>query len=208
MARPTAGGGNEDDLCAFADHPQHPMAWTDRPLVPGDGPLLEQATLGNLNWREQRFTGRDVEVRPEFRHYAQMVRERGDFGFVAERGGEPIGVVWAQLLPAGDPGYGFVDESTPEVSLWVREDSRGQGVGKVLLRRLQREAIDRRWARLSLSVEAGNQARRLYASEGFEPVAGREADGVMVWHPDALSAAVGVNSSGRSTSALATGKSL
>jgi GNAT superfamily N-acetyltransferase len=117
-------------------------------------------------------------------------------------------VVWAQLLPAGDPGYGFVDESTPEVSLWVREDSRGQGVGKVLLRRLQREAIDRRWARLSLSVEAGNQARRLYASEGFEPVAGREADGVMVWHPDALSAAVGVNSSGRSTSALATGKSL
>ena len=157
--------------------------WTDRPLVPGDGPLLAQATLGNLNWREQRFTARDVEVRPEFRHYAQMVPERGDFGFVAERGGEPIGVVRAQLLPAGDPGYGLVDESTPEVSLWVREDSRGQGVGKVLLRRLQREAIDRRWARLSLSVEAGNQARRLYASEGFEPVPGREADGVMVWAP-------------------------
>jgi GNAT superfamily N-acetyltransferase len=92
-------------------------------------------------------------------------------------------VVWAQLLSADDPGYGFVDESTPEVTLWVREDSRGQGVGKVLLRRLQREAIDRRWARLSLSVEAGNRARRLYASEGFEPVAGREADGVMVWPP-------------------------
>jgi hypothetical protein len=50
------------------------QTWTDRPLVPGDGPLLAQATLGNLNWREQRFTARDVEVRPEFRHYAQMVR--------------------------------------------------------------------------------------------------------------------------------------
>lgn len=112
MARPTAGGGERGRPLWLADHPQHPMAWTDRPLVPGDGPLLEQATLGNLNWREQRFIGRDVEVRPELRHYAQMVRERGDFGFVAERGGEPIGVVWAQLLPAGDPGYGFVDEST------------------------------------------------------------------------------------------------
>lgn len=154
---------------------------TSRPLVPADEPLLAQATLGNLNWREHRFTERDVETRSDFRHYTQLVPERGDFGFIAERAGEPIGVVWAQFLPVDDPGYGFLDESTPEVSLWVREDSRGQGVGKVLLRRLQREAIDRGLARLSHSAEADNYAKRLYASEGFTEVAGREDDGVMVW---------------------------
>ena len=154
---------------------------THRPLVPADEPLLTHATLGNLNWREQRFTERDVETRPDFRHYTQVVAERGDFGFVEERAGQPIGVVWAQFLPADDPGYGFIDESTPEVSLWVREDSRGRGVGRALLRRLQREAIHRGLALLSLSVEADNHARNLYASEGFTQVAGREDDGVMVW---------------------------
>ena len=118
---------------------------------------------------------------PEFRHYTQLIPERGDFGFVAERAGDPIGVVWAQFLPADDRGYGFLDETTPEVSLWVSEHSRRQGVGKMLLRRVQDEAGIRRVARLSLSVEAGNLARTLYISEGFEPVPGREDDGVMVW---------------------------
>jgi ribosomal protein S18 acetylase RimI-like enzyme len=63
----------------------------------------------------------------------------------------------------------------------VRDDSRRQGVGKILLRRLQWEANDRGIARLSLSVEADNYAKQLYASEGFTQVTGREEDGVMVW---------------------------
>src|SRR5690606_38547674 len=111
----------------------------------------------------------------------ELVPERGDVGFVAERGGEAVGVTWAQLLPADDPGYGFIDESTPEVSVWVREDARGRGVGRTLLRRLQQEAVRRGIASLSLSVEAGNRAARLYASLGFTLVTGRETDGVMVW---------------------------
>lgn len=64
--------------------------------------------------------------------------------------GERVGVAWALLLPPNDPGYGFLDESTPEISLWVRGDSRGQGVGRILLGRIQQEAIDRGIARLSL----------------------------------------------------------
>ena len=66
------------------------QAWTERALTGEDVPLLARATLGNLNWNERRFTVRDVEERPEFRHYTQLVPERGDFGFVAERSGRPI----------------------------------------------------------------------------------------------------------------------
>jgi GNAT superfamily N-acetyltransferase len=152
-----------------------------RPLAAVDAPLLARATLGNLNWSEQRFTERDVESQSEFRHYTQPVLERGDFGCVAERTSEVVGVAWALFLPGTDQGYGYLDESTPEVSLWVREDSRGLGVGRLLLRRLQQESIDRGVARLSLSVEAGNYASRLYESHGFTLVPGREDDGVMVW---------------------------
>ena len=152
-----------------------------RPLKTEDEPLLAHATLGNLNWSEERFTEQDLKSRPEFGHYTQLVLGRGDFGFVAERADEVVGVVWALFLPADDPGYGFLEDSTPEVSLWVREDSRGRGVGTLLLRQLQQEAATRGIARLSLSVEADNHAKRLYASEGFMQVAGREHDGVMVW---------------------------
>lgn len=56
---------------------------TIRPLA-AEEPLLVQATLGNLNWCEQRFTEHDVKNRAEFRHYTQLVLGRGDFGFVGE----------------------------------------------------------------------------------------------------------------------------
>ena len=154
---------------------------TVRPLTPADVDLLSLATLENLNWLEQRFTAQDVENQSSFRHYTRMIRERGDFGVVAELAGEQVGVAWAQFLPVSDPGYGFVDGATPEVSLWVRDRSRGQGLGRALLRRLKSDAVDRGLRRLSLSVEAGNYARALYVSEGFVPVVDREDDGVMLW---------------------------
>jgi GNAT superfamily N-acetyltransferase len=157
---------------------------TIRPLTPGDVHLLVQASLGNLNWRVQRFTEQDVKSRSEFRHYTELDAARGDFGFVAESAGEGIGTAWAQFLPAADPGYGFFDDATPEVSLWVRQDLRGQGLGTRLLRRLQTSARARGIPRLSLSVGADNCAKRLYAAEGFMEVAGRERDGVMVWSSD------------------------
>ena len=152
-----------------------------RPLTVADDPLLAVATLGNVNWSGQRFTAEEVREQPALRHYCHLEPARGDFGLVAEEAGAPLGVAWALFLPAADPGFGFVDASTPEVSLWVREETRGQGVGRLLLRQLQQEAVRRGITQLSLSVEGGNRARRLYVSEGFTPVAGREQDGVMSW---------------------------
>lgn len=161
-----------------------------RPLVVTDDPLLAVATLGNLNWSGERFTAEEVRAQPGFRHYCHLVPRRGDFGLVA--GDDiPVGVAWALFLPAEEPGFGFLDETTPEVSLWVRADSRGQGTGRLLLRRLQQEAVRRGIPRLSLSVEDGNRARRLYASEGFVPVEGREQDGVMSWEASAWSRETG-----------------
>jgi hypothetical protein len=70
-----------------------------RPLKAEDEPLLAHATLGNLNWSEERFTERDLNSRSEFGHYTQLVFERGDFGFVAECADEVVGVAWALFLP-------------------------------------------------------------------------------------------------------------
>ena len=152
-----------------------------RPLAVADAPMLARATLDNLNWSGQRFTERDLTSRSDFRRYTQLDVERGDFGLVAECAEETAAMAWALFLPATAPGYGHLDESTPEVSLWVREDFRGRGVGRSLLRQLKQEAVDRGVARLSLSVEVGNFARLLYESEGFAAVPDRSDHGVMVW---------------------------
>lgn len=159
-----------------------------RPLLVADDPLLSVATLGNVNWSGERFTAQDVAQEPALRHYCHLVPGRGDFGLVAEEDGGTqgadgvvLGVAWALFLPPEEPGFGFVDGSTPELSLWVREGSRGQGVGRALLHALQQESLRRGVGRLSLSVEDGNRARMLYAAEGFVPVPGREQEGVMSW---------------------------
>lgn len=156
-----------------------------RPLGPADEDLLRVATLGNVNWSGERFTMRDVADRPELAHYAELHPDRGDLGFVAERDGAPVGAAWALFLPADDAGFGFVDARTPELSLWVREDARGGGIGRQLLRRLLDEALRRGTGTVSLSVEDGNPARHLYETEGFRGVPGRERDGVMLWTPGA-----------------------
>jgi ribosomal protein S18 acetylase RimI-like enzyme len=144
---------------------------TTRPLTGGDRELLRTATLANVNWTgEERFTSRDVDERPDLRHYVDLRPQRGDFGVVAERDGLTVGVVWALLLDGADPGYGHVADGVPELSVCVWSGYRGQGIGGRLLREALAEAHRRGLARVSLSVEAANPAGHLYRAVGFRPV--------------------------------------
>ena len=156
-----------------------PMAGevTTRPLSEDDRELLRTAILANLNWTgETRFGPRDVDERPDLRHYTEFRPQRGDFGLVAEQGGRSVGVVWLLFLDAHDPGYGFVADGVPELGIWVTPGSRGQGVGGALLLRAALDAARRRGTeRVSLSVEAGNPAVHLYRRCGFRPVPGAAA---------------------------------
>ncbi|WP_276698438.1 GNAT family N-acetyltransferase [Propionibacterium acidifaciens] len=151
-----------------------------RPLADDETPLLERATLGNLNWCGERFTVPDLHTTTDFAHYTTVDPARGDFGIVATVEDAPVGVVWAVFLPSDSPGYGFIDDETPEISVWVDAPFRGQGIGRRLIRQMISEARERGLASLSLSVEQGNHAERLYSSEGFVHVDGREDAGVMV----------------------------
>jgi len=152
---------------------------TTRPLTVDDRELLRTATLENVNWSgERRFTHRDVDERPDLRHYALFRPDRGDLGFVAEVQGLVVGVTWALFLDSDDPGYGFVADGVPELSLSVWSGYRGQGVGGELLRLALAEARLRGIESVSLSVEAGNPSVHLYRSVGFAAVPGA-AEGTM-----------------------------
>lgn len=89
------------------------LSYTYRMLTSQDTVLLEKATLGTINWCGERFTLTDVRNQPEFAHYTRLVTERGDLGIAAYRGEELAGIAWALYLPAEDPGYGFLNQTTP-----------------------------------------------------------------------------------------------
>jgi ribosomal protein S18 acetylase RimI-like enzyme len=100
----------------------------------------------------------------------------GDAGVIAlGRRCEPIAAAWFRLFPRGEPGFGFVDERTPELSLAVAEAVRSRGVGTRLLVALLDRAREGGFPALSLSVEPDNPARRLYERHGFKRVGGDTA---------------------------------
>jgi ribosomal protein S18 acetylase RimI-like enzyme len=101
----------------------------------------------------------------------------GDAGLIAWEAG-PVGAAWYRLFPASAPGFGFVDEQTPELAIAVVPSRRGRGYGHELLGGLLDCARKDGFRAISLSVARDNPARHLYESYGFEQV--REDDGAVV----------------------------
>ena len=86
---------------------------------------------------------------------------------VAELDGSPAGATWARQLFADRPGYGYVGDDVPELTLGVSPAFRRRGVARAVLTELITQARAASYKRLSLSVDPDNPARALYESLGF-----------------------------------------
>src|SRR4051812_28529527 len=76
---------------------------------------------------------RAVVDTPALAHYVRGYGRPGDHGLVASSGSEPIGAAWVRQLTESDPGYGHVDNVTPELTIAVVPDWRGLGIGSRLM---------------------------------------------------------------------------
>ena len=105
---------------------------------------------------------------PEHARYLQGWGRPGDTAVLAEdldRG--RLGAAWYRFVTSEEPAYGFLDDQRPEVALAVVPDHRGRGAGGALLRELRDAAKSQGYSALSLSVEKGNPALRLYERNSF-----------------------------------------
>ena len=137
-----------------------------RPVGSHDVRFLRDMLRHAYHWR----LNEDVE-RPVYR-YVQNWGRRGDAGVVAFEGPHPYGAAWFRLFTAGEPGFGFVDERTPELTIAVVPSRRGKGAGRELLEALLEQARADGYGAVSLSTDAAQVP--WYEQFGFERLADSE----------------------------------
>jgi GNAT superfamily N-acetyltransferase len=141
-----------------------------------DAAFLAEMLYEAVNWlddgAEERPAMDAVLAVPQTARYIDGWGRTGDVAMYAlDLRDEPVGAAWYRSFTADLPGYGYVADDVPELSVGVYPEFRGQRVGTLLLgalvARAQRDGV----RGLSLSVSRENPAHRLYTRLGFDVVA-------------------------------------
>jgi len=133
-----------------------------RPVGKSDVRFLRDMLRHAYHWR----LAEDTE-RPVYRYVRNWGRP-GDAGALALAGAHPYGAAWYRVFTADEPGFGFVDERTPELTIAVVPSHRGKGAGKELLEALLERARADGYEAVSLSTDRDQAA--WYERFGFETV--------------------------------------
>jgi ribosomal protein S18 acetylase RimI-like enzyme len=128
-------------------------------------------------WRVNQFEA-DIPLT----RYVDNWGRPGDVAVMSTETGHRVGAAWLRLFSEDAPGYGFVDERTPELTIAVVPSRRRHGLGQELLDALLVRAREQGHSAVSLSVESDSPAVAFYERNGFEAV--RESDGGLVMRRD------------------------
>ena len=140
-----------------------------RPGSRHDARFLRDMLHHAYYWRESTVPQDPMEG--SVQRYVMNWGRPGDAAVIAlDDAGSEVGAAWYRLFKAREPGYGFVDEQTPELSIAVVPSRRGKGFGDELLEALLAQARRDGFTQVSLSVEPDNPALRLYERHGFQKV--------------------------------------
>ena len=103
-------------------------------------------------------------------------RRPDDHCLVAEVDGKVIGAVWVRVMD----DYGHIDNSTPSLAISLYKNYRDHGIGTQLLQRMLDLLREKGYRQVSLSVQKANYALRMYQKAGFEVIADRGEEVLML----------------------------
>lgn len=132
----------------------------------------------SIVWEMLRYASHEssvesVQKQPCLALYATNWGKFGDLGCIAQKEKLNIGMAWLRLWLSEDKGYGYINDTIPELAIALLPDYRGQGMGTDLLTHILAMA-EKRFRAVSLSVWADNPVVRLYERAGFSKVSGSE----------------------------------
>jgi len=143
-----------------------------RAARPQDARFLRDMVRHAYHWR----LAQDPDL-PVYRYVNNWGRP-GDTGLLAFEGINVYGAAWYRLFTEDEPGFGFIDAETPEVTIAIVPSRRGKGAGKELLEALLDRARADGYAAVSLS--AAPDQTSYYERFGFETVHEDEHAATMV----------------------------
>jgi ribosomal protein S18 acetylase RimI-like enzyme len=110
----------------------------------------------------------DEEPPPLSRYVVDWGRA-GDAALVAldQSTHAPVGAAWYRLFTRAEPGYGFVGEDTPELTVAVVPGRRREGIGQALLVAIVERARASGFASVSVSAVRDDAAVGLVEQNGF-----------------------------------------
>ena len=137
---------------------------TVREAGTGDCEILD-GLLTELIRYETRF---DSNMEPGYtvkNNYAERLEWPGHKAYIAEENGEAVGFIYGFIYSI--PGM-YVSPIAIVDAVYVREEYRGRGIGKILLLEFKKYAAAKNAARIELKVMSGNdKALALYEALGF-----------------------------------------
>lgn len=120
---------------------------------------------------------REEIEKPTLRVYIDSFGEKpDDYCLCAEENGKVVGAVWVRIIP----GFGSVDDRTPEFAISMLPEARGKGIGTELMRAMIRHLKVRGYEKTSLAVQKANYALRMYKKVGFEIIDENEEEYIMI----------------------------
>ena len=129
---------------------------------------------------DENKINREITYLPEIYRYIKNFGRENDICFVAKYNAKIIGVIWSRIFSNVEPGFGYVDAETPQISMSVLKNFQQQGIGTFLLETIIKKLQVCGYKQVSLSVNLNNFVINLYYKYGFEVYKKNENSAIMI----------------------------
>lgn len=103
-------------------------------------------------------------------------KKKDDYCLVVECNNKTVGAVWTRIMN----DYGHVDDYTPSLSISLYPEYRHKGIGTKLMEEMVKLLSEKRYRKVSLSVQKTNYAVYMYKKLGFVTIKETEEEYIMV----------------------------